>query len=285
VKLLLSAAIAAFALVTPLAAEETTMTPSFIEAAQGKLAIYEMGKGESLPVLFLHADSGRASQWAEVLVRMAKDRPVIALDSRGSGASAEARDGDYSYEGRAADIEAVADARDLKHFAIVAHSGSGASALLYAAAHPDRVAGLFLLDPATDPRKLPPDLRDQIVSGLAGPNSLDFQKQFYATIAGSNAAVRDRVLADCESVAPAARLGFGTAFARWNPEAALDAWKGPLFILAGEASDNDAALYRLRPHIRHDVLKGTGHWLQLDAPDIVAGSIRKFMSEIENRAP
>jgi pimeloyl-ACP methyl ester carboxylesterase len=273
--------LAVLSFTTPLHAEEPAMTPNFIDAAQARLAIYEQGKGDALPVLFLHADSGVAEQWNEVLPAIGKDRPVIALDSRGSGASGEAADGDYSYAGRARDIDAVAHAKNLARFVIVAHSGSGAAALIYAAQNPDRVAGLFLLDPATDPRAIPKDIRDSIIAGLPGPQSLDFQKQFYATIAGNNKKVSDRVLADCERVAPKARLGFGKAFAEWNPEPALDDWKGPIFILAGEASDNQAALYRLRPAIPYEVVKGTGHWLQLDAPDIVSEAIRRFIAGIE----
>lgn len=258
------------------------MTPTFIDAPEGRLAVHDQGKGQGLPVLFLHADSGVAGQWTEVLPMIAAERRTIALDSRGSGASGAAADGDYSYEGRARDIDAVARAKDLSRFVIVAHSGSGAAALLYAARNPERVQGLFLLDPATDPRAIPQGIRDGIVTGLAGPQGLDFQKQFYATIAGGNEKVRDRVLADCAKILPEARLGFGRAFARWNPEPALDAWKGPLFILASEASDMPSALYRLRPSIAHEVVKGTGHWLQLDAPDIVAKAIRRFMAGIES---
>lgn len=256
------------------------MTQAFIDTPQGRLAVYAKGRGTGLPVLFLHADSGRAAQWDEILERIGAERPVIALDSRGSGASGEAKDGDYSYEGRAADIAAVAEARRLDRFIIVAHSGSGAAALIYAARHPERVAGLFLLDPATDPRLLPQEIRDGMVAGLAGPDSLDIQKQFYATIAGGDARTQARVLADCETVTQAARFGFGKAFAAWNPEPALDGWRGPVFILSCEASDNAAALYRLRPQIPHEVVKGTGHWLQLDAPDIVADAIRRFIAGI-----
>lgn len=280
-KLVNFALAAALTFATPLQAQEVSMTPSFIDAPQGRLAIYEHGMGDGLPVLFLHADSGIAGQWAELLPAFAAERRVIALDSRGSGASAEVADGDYSYEGRARDIDAVARAKNLNRFVIVAHSGSGAAALLYAAQNPGRVAGLFLLDPATDPRAIPKEIRDGIVTGLQGPQSLDFQKQFYATIAGADPKVRNRVLADCEKVAPKARLGFGKAFAQWDPEIPLDAWKGPIFILAGEASDTGAALFRLRPHIPHEVVKGTGHWLQLDAPDIVVQAIRRFLARIE----
>ena len=257
------------------------MTPSFIDAPEARLAVYETGNSQARPVLFLHADSGVAGQWAELLTMFAADYRAIALDSRGSGASGKAADGDYSYEGRSRDIAAVARAKELDRFVIVAHSGSGAAALLYAARHPDRVLGLFLLDPATDPRVLPPDIRHGIVAGLSGPQSLDFQKQFYSTIAGANEKVRAQVLADCEKILPEARLGFGQAFAQWNPEPALDAWKGPIFILSSEASDTPAALYRLRPSIAHEVVKGTGHWLQLDAPDIVAKAIRRFIAGVE----
>lgn len=130
----------------------------------------------------------------------------------------------------------------------------------------------------SDPRVIPKDIREGIVTGLAGRKRLDFHKQFYATIAGPDAKVKARVLADCERVAQKAR--FGKAFAQWNPEAA---WTGPIFILSSEASDNPAALYRLAPAIPYDVVKGTGHWLQRDAPDIVAKAIRRFIAGIENK--
>ncbi|MHA7680129.1 alpha/beta fold hydrolase [Cupriavidus sp. PET2-C1] len=256
------------------------MKRTTVAGTQGNLALLEAGDGADLPVLFLHADSGRASQWSEMLERIGRRRQVYAVDSRGSGDSAPAADGDYSYAGRAQDISDTAASLKLDRFIIVAHSGSGAAALDYAARHAGRVAGLFLLDPATDPRALPADVRAGFLEALNGVASLDVQQGFYASIAGNNPQVKARVLEDCAAVDPAARLGFAAAFANWNPEAALDAWKGPIFLLVSSANDKPSALHRLRPALPHAVVADTGHWIQLDQPDRVEREILRFIASV-----
>ena len=256
------------------------MMQKIFSTPQGTLAVLEAGHGAGLPVLLLHADSGRASQWAEMLTPLGRDRKVYALDSRGSGDSSPAADSDYSYAGRAQDIADIATALQLDRFIIVAHSGSGAAALDYAAKHVEHVAGLFLLDPALDPRTLPSEVRAGMLEALSGPASLEVQQGFYATIAGSNPQVTSRVVQDCAAVEPAARLGFAVAFANWNPEPALDAWSGPIFLLISAANDTPNALHVLRPQLPHAVVTDTGHWIQLDQPDQVEQHLLRFIASL-----
>lgn len=257
-----------------------------IHGAQGELSVCDSGpSGGRLPLLFLHADSGRASQWREVAGELALERRTVSFDFRGSGDSAPARDGDYSYRGRADDVAAVADALGLAKLVLVAHSGGAAVALEYAAKDAPRVAGLLLVDPPTDPRALPQQVRDGFVRDLAGPSSLQVQQDYYRTIAGDNPATRERVLADCESVVPAARAGIGRALATWDPEPALRAWHGPALVLVTPPNDNQHALYRLRTDLPHRVLGGSGHWLQLDQPVLIAQAVRSFVSGLDPGAP
>ncbi|MBW8815201.1 MAG: alpha/beta hydrolase [Caulobacterales bacterium] len=252
-----------------------------VATPHGQLAVYETGDGPAL--VLLHADSGRASQWSDLAGRLGRDHRVVSFDFRGSGASSAAANGDYSYAGRAEDIDAVVEALKLDHLVVVAHSGGGPAALSYAASHPGRVAGVFLLDPPSDPRQMPPEVKKTFLSDLAGPGSLAAQKAFYGGIAGGNAAVRERVLRDTECTQAAARYGLGEAMAGWNPEPALDAWSGPLFILASQPSDTPAALYRLRPQIEHRVVENTGHWIHLEQPDEVERAIRDFAAPLQPR--
>lgn len=252
-----------------------------IRGQQGQLAAFEAGQSERLPVLFLHADSGGADQWREVLLRIAPERRAVAFDFRGHGASEPAKNEDYGYVGRAEDVSSVADALGLSRCLLVAHSGGAAVALQFVARHPEQVAGLLLIDPATDPRALPPAVKQGMLRDLAGPRSLDVQKAFYASIAGQDAAVRERVLADCERVDPAARLGVARALAEWDPEPTLNAWQGPLFIVASSANDNGHALYRLRPDWAHSVVPDVGHWIQLEKPALVEQTLRRFLREVE----
>lgn len=260
---------------------EMTMKTSNIAGPQGQLATYDLRSGDGLPILFAHGDCSRASQWNRVMQLTAHGREAVAFDFRGHGASAPAADGDYSYEGRAADIGAVADAFGLKRFVLVAHSGGGGTALAYAANHADRVAGILLVDPATDPRALPREIRDGFVRDLSGPQGGDVLNAYYTSIAGPNAEVRKTVLADAAAVDPAARAGVGKALAEWNPEPTLDAYHGPIFVLATEANDNPAALFRLRSGIGHRTVTGSGHWVMLDKPETVAEAVNTFVSTIE----
>jgi len=259
------------------------MSSQQIQGPQGPLMAYRSGEGEGIPVVFLHADAGRAAQWEEIMSHLAAHRAVASLDFRGHGSSAPARDGDYSYAARAADVAAMADALSLRRFVIVAHSGGSAVALEYAAAHPDRVAGILMVDPLTDPRAMPADARAKFVADMAGPNNLDVLRGFYGGIVGPNETTKARVLADVDRVAPSARPGIARALAEWNPEPALGAFHGPMSILASPPNDNPAALYRLRADIPHRVVKDTGHWLQLDQPGIVENAITEFLAPIDAR--
>jgi len=249
-----------------------------IAGTQGRLATFEAGRGRGPALLFLHADSGAARQWRPVLERVADERRVVAFDFRGHGPSEPAANQDYGYAGRAEDVSSVAAALGLERFFLVAHSGGAGVALEYAVAHADRVAGLLLVDPATDPRALPQAVKEGLLRDLAGPRGLEVQQAFYASIAGENAAVRELVLADCAAVATPARLGVARALAEWNPEPTLNAWRGPAFILGSAANDNGHALYDLRHDIPHAIVPDVGHWIALERPERVEQAIRRFTS-------
>lgn len=254
---------------------------SVIRGPQGKLATFAAGAGAGLPVILLHADSGSSAQWRELHEQLAQERRVVALDFRGHGESEPAANDDYGYPGRAEDLASVADALDVGRFALVAHSGGAAVALEYALAHPERVAGLLLIDPPSDPRALPRSVKDKMLKDLAGPSSLKVQKAFYASMAGTDASVRERVLGDCERVGPRARLGVARALAQWNPEPTLNTWRGPLRIVASAHNDDGHALYNLRPDVEREIVADAGHWLQLEKPELVLRAVRSFVTELE----
>ena len=263
--------------------KEFQMTPSTVNGPQGSLVAFHTrsGKAKGLPLIFVHADPGRATQWKSVMTLMAKTHDMTAFDFRGSGASAPPADGDYSYAGRAADIAAVVDAFELKRFVIVAHSAGAAVALTYAAANGGRVAGIVMVDPVTDPRAMPAEVLDGLVRDMAGPNSAKVFKTYVESIAGPDPAVRKQVIADAQTHDANGRAGMAKALGMWNPELTLKAFKGPIFILSTPATDNAGALYRLRPDIPHEVVPADGHWIQMDQPAVVQKAIEKFISKLD----
>ena len=262
--------------------KEFQMTPSTVNGPQGPLVAFHTSssKAKGLPLVFVHADPGRATQWKSVMTLMAKTQDMTAFDFRGSGASAPPADGDYSYAGRAADIAAVVEAFGLERFVIVAHSAGAAVALTYAAANRGRVAGIVMVDPVTDPRAMPAEVLDGLVRDMAGPNSAQVFKTYVESIVGRDPAVRKQVIADAQTHDATGRAGMAKALGLWNPEITLNTFKGLIFILSTPATDNAGALYRLRPDIAHEVVPADGHWIQMDQPTVVKKAIEKFISKL-----
>ena len=81
--------------------------------------------------------------WRHWLDALGQHFTVIRYDERGSGLSERAPNG-YSMEAWVADLEAVVTAARLNRFSLLGVSQGGATAVEYAAAHPERVENLIL---------------------------------------------------------------------------------------------------------------------------------------------
>lgn len=250
--------------------------PEMIDGPQGKLATYVKGADTDVSVVFLHGDSGRASQWDEVAALVAEQHRAIRFDFRGHGQSEPAGNGDYGFAGRADDLDAVVSGQASLPIVLVAHSGAAGVALDYAGAHWDEVKGVLLIDPATDPRVIPAEMRAGFLAAFSGPGGVEAIKGYYASIAGKNPATIARVQRDAEAVDADARLGVATALLGWDPEAAINGYSGPIEMILTSPNDTPEALYHLSDKITHHVLAETGHWVQIDAADKIAGAVLRF---------
>lgn len=102
------------------------------------------------PVLLLHGVGGNAWIWDPVATRLRELLPVhrlVAIDGRDGGDTDHPPTG-YERERFVADVVAVHDALGGEPMVLVGHSRGGWLAALVAAAHPERVARLVLVDPA-----------------------------------------------------------------------------------------------------------------------------------------
>src|SRR5690348_11998935 len=123
------------------------------------------GSGDS-PVLFLHSFAGDCTHWSQVLEALAPRRRVVAFDFSGHGLSPAAR-GRYSIRRLAQDVVTVANTQNLEHFVLVGHSMGALVAAEFAAAAPQRVKKLILVDPPPAPGALPAEAIRQIRDALA----------------------------------------------------------------------------------------------------------------------
>ncbi|MCB1516188.1 MAG: alpha/beta hydrolase [Hyphomicrobiaceae bacterium] len=271
----------ALAATVSLAGDGQAVAKDNVVSANGvELQTYSNGEGGDLTLVLVHGDSGSARQWMPVMDILANRYRLVSFDQRGHGASSEAPGNEYGYAARAADLASVIDAEVTGPFALIAHSGAAGSVLEYAATNPNELRGIYLLDPATDPRGMPEEMRNGFLGALASPEGLGALQGYYASIAGDNPATVAMVLEDAAKVTDGARIGVATALAFWNPEESIHAWKGPIFLANTPENDNPAALYHLRSSIAHGLLPLHGHWPQLDAPDIVADSIERFLKSL-----
>ncbi|NHZ66944.1 alpha/beta fold hydrolase [Massilia genomosp. 1] len=260
-------------------------TPMIERCIKGPQCAISMTASEErcgqIPLLFVHADPGQASQWRELFARFCSRRQVVAFDARGHGASDAPANGDYSYAGRAQDICAVADAMHLQQFILVAHSAGSATALRYAAANPNKVAGLILLDPPSDPRAIPQPIQTQMDAALKGPDNRAYLRNYLHSIAGDNADTVALVLADSESIEMQTFIAMTGALLAWNPEPNLASYTKPMLILSSEAGDTPSSLRWLKPNAAFRVIYGSGHWLQMDQPEATALEMEQFLNELD----
>jgi pimeloyl-ACP methyl ester carboxylesterase len=124
--------------------------------------------GAGPPIVLLHGLRDQAHEWDPIAPALTSLGRVLALDQRGHGESDAPARG-YAPDDFAADVAAFCDALALDRPVVVGHSLGGRVAYHFAAAHPDRLRALVLVDiGATSAPETTPAMVDFITRN-AGP--------------------------------------------------------------------------------------------------------------------
>jgi pimeloyl-ACP methyl ester carboxylesterase len=247
-----------------------------VEGPAGALAVDDGGEG-GLPVVLVHSLAGNAGHWQAQLAHLRRTRRALALDLRGHGGSDVPDGGDYAIEALAGDVAAVVDGIGLDRFALVGHSLGGGVALAYAGMHPERVDRLLLLDSIADGTQLPAEQTESFLAALDSPAYTATIEGYWTTISGSDPAVRARLLADLRTTPRDTVQGGLRAVSRFDPKPALAAYSGPALAVVTPTNDYPFSLHRLGGGMPHEVVEGTGHWIQLDRPEEVSRILERFL--------
>ena len=105
-----------------------------------RLHVREWGKTDGPPILFIHGWSHNLSVWDDQVPAFKTRYRVVRYDSRGFGRST----GFADESAEPHDLLVLLEALHVKRAYIVGHSRGGSVALRFAAAYPNRVAGLVL---------------------------------------------------------------------------------------------------------------------------------------------
>lgn len=128
-----------------------------IPLAQGALAAKSWGDPSRPPLLALHGWLDNAGSFDRLAPLLAEERYVVALDLRGHGRSAHRADGTwYHYVDAFDDLLAAFEHFGWQRAGLLGHSLGGTLASLFAAAYPERVDELLLIE-ALGPLTLAPE--------------------------------------------------------------------------------------------------------------------------------
>jgi pimeloyl-ACP methyl ester carboxylesterase len=244
--------------------------------------------GEGRPVVLLHGLAGHAGEWDVVAERLSPAHRVVAVDQRGHGAS-ERHPEDVSRGAYVADVLTVLDELALRRPVLIGQSLGGHTAMLAAAAYPDRLGGLVIVE--AGPGGPNPDTPAQIGAWLDSWPVPFASRQGAAEFLGGGAVGEgwaagleerdggwwprfDRDLM-VRSLAENAERSFWSEWSRITcPTLVVLAQRGII------AAPESAEMLRLRPATRAVSVLRTGHDLHLERPDVLCDLLAGFLGEL-----
>lgn len=246
------------------------------------------------PVICLPGGPMQASAYFGDLGGLAAHRPLVMLDLRGTGDSAEPDDpASYRCDRLVDDVEALREHLGLATVDLLAHSGGTNLAVLYAARHPERVGRLALVTPSVMAVDVPVTgavrretallRRDEpwfpaafaaleaVVGGRATPEAFAALAPFAYGRWDAAARAHKAAEAGQRNDAAAAVYGSEGAYDPAATRAALARFGSPVLVLAGECDLNSpppalAELAGLFPYAELVVQPGAAHFPWLDDP-------------------
>lgn len=118
----------------------------FVQLATGPRVHYrDEGPRDAPVIVLLHGSNSDLHTWQPWVDRLKDRYRLIRFDQRGHGLTGAAAGG-YGADAFAGDVLALADTLKLGRFVLAGNSMGGANAARFAMLHPDRLAGLVLID-------------------------------------------------------------------------------------------------------------------------------------------
>ena len=250
------------------------------------------------PILIMHGTNYfDSADWIEVGGRLARDREVVAFDHRGFGESSWSPSKNYSIDAKFADIHNMIAALGWKRPVVLGHSGSGRLSISFAAAFPDALSRLIVVDSHFEHGESGP-------KGTGNPPiffpTVEAAMARYAKLANPPRIARDRARAERALVKVEGGFqlkcdpDYGNAIpihgdAKVRPLRELDVWEQiaavrcPFMIMRGLRSSRwtpqiVARIERQFPHIEWATADSM-HDIAYYAPDELIAGVEKFIAD------
>lgn len=236
------------------------------------------------PVLLLHGLAGHRAEWHDLAGRLRRaGHRVVTYDARGHGESTR-RPEDVTRAAHVADAAALITGLSLAPATVIGQSMGGHTALLLAAAHPDLVKSLILIEagPAAPPSTLPTDIATWLDSWPTPFPSFDAATEFFGHEAWARGLEKredgwwPRVDKDI-MVASIRELTKRDHWREWEHITC------PTLIVGGENGTMPKAefeeMHTRRPRTTHLLtVPDAGHDVHLDQPTLLYEAVESFLT-------
>jgi pimeloyl-ACP methyl ester carboxylesterase/DNA-binding CsgD family transcriptional regulator len=129
---------------------------AYLEAGSGRPVVFIPGQFSNIAEAF----TGPQGEWA---VGLAAKHRLVMYDGRGQGSSTRGLGATESIDSLGRDLEAVVSELDLHGAVLLARWFASHLAIRFAAAHPDRIAGIILVTCSTDNTRWPTAIYQSLV--------------------------------------------------------------------------------------------------------------------------
>lgn len=266
-----------------------------------RLAIAEAGEG-GRPLMVVHGYGGAKEEFTGFLDAFAaRGWHAVAFDLRGHGESGWPEDeASYSLELFADDVVALADTLGWRRFVALGHSMGGMALQHVALDHPERLAGLVLMDTAHGPLEwIDPvlvELGVSVVRTQGVPGLVALQKAFQEAEAEGRApgvvTVGNRrpnveIQRECYALATAVSMRSAMMPAFLAQSDRLDGLadlRVPTLVIAGEADEGFGAhcerMAKVIPGARYVVVPDAAHSPHAETPEAWWTAVTTFLDEL-----
>jgi len=246
-----------------------------------RIAWENHGSGDEA-LVFVHGWACDRSVWAKQMESLAPWRR-IAIDLPGHGESDKSRIA-YDVDVMVEALLAVLDDAHVVRAVLVGHSNGGVTVRRFLELHPERVAGLVLVDAPLKPFFESPEQGRKFVAPLRGSGWRAWAAKFVDTLLAPMHSAEDR------KHVRAVMLGTSQHVLLSSFEGTLDPalWgeqpiRVPLMLVLAQQpaweGDYRAFAEKLAPGLRWEMLTGVSHFLMLDEPGRFDELMRSFLIE------
>lgn len=261
---------------------------SSVRAADGNTIRYEVaGRGEPTLVL-VHGWAFDRHLWDGLVPRLAARHRVVTLDLPGHGESGRTR-AEWTMAAFGEDVKAVVAAVGATEILLVGHSMGGPVVLEAARRMPERVRGIVLVDTVVNAEeRMPSEQIELLARQLAADyrNAIAQSTNEWLLVPGTPAPVRERVLRQVTAMPPDVSVALLREAWAYNPLPALREIKAPIrAVNADKFPTNTEANRRHMPGYEAQIVRGTGHYPMLEAPEPFAAALDRALEQVLTAPP